>query len=162
MQVSLYTVQVGPEGKISTMAKPRGGDWLPDEMRSLAEMGVVTLVSALSASEIRDAGLASEAAECEAAGIKFVEIPIPDRATPDLNAIRSKLAGLSDELNEGHHVAVHCRFGIGRSSLIAAALLVMSGSTPDDAWCEISQARGLPVPDTPEQRDWVVHLVSER
>jgi hypothetical protein len=39
--------------------------------------------------------------------------------------------------------------------MIAAAVLVKGGSTPDDALKMISDVRDLPVPETPEQREWV-------
>jgi protein-tyrosine phosphatase len=52
-------------------------------------------------------------------------------------------------------MAVHCRQGIGRSGMIAAAVPVKHGSAPDDSIRPIRDARGLPVPETPEQRDWV-------
>ena len=56
----------------------------------------------------------------------------------------------------GHSIGVHCRMGIGRSSLLLAALLVRSGTSPEDAFQLISAARGLPVPDTDEQRQWLL------
>jgi protein-tyrosine phosphatase len=50
---------------------------------------------------------------------------------------------------------VHCRAGIGRSSLIAACVLVLLGLAPAMAFDRIGKARGLKVPDTEGQRDWV-------
>jgi protein-tyrosine phosphatase len=58
-------------------------------------------------------------------------------------------------LAEGKAVGVHCRAGIGRSSLIAAALLIQNGVSPETAFLTIQEARGCPVPDTVEQRNWV-------
>jgi protein-tyrosine phosphatase len=58
-------------------------------------------------------------------------------------------------LNEGKAVAVHCRAGIGRSSLIAACVLVLLGLAPGTALDRIGKARGGNVPDTEGQRDWV-------
>jgi protein-tyrosine phosphatase len=62
---------------------------------------------------------------------------------------------LNQDLDQGKHVAVHCWAGVGRSSLIAAALLVRRGTAPEAAWARIAEARGLPVPETDEQRAWV-------
>ena len=62
---------------------------------------------------------------------------------------------LDEMLRQGRNVAIHCRQGIGRSGMIAAALLVKKGTAVDSALKLISQIRGLPVPETPEQRDWV-------
>jgi hypothetical protein len=56
--------------------------------------------------------------------------------------------GLSDEASAA------LASGIGRSSLLAAAVLVEDGVDPDEAWDLIS-ARGYAVPDTEEQRIWL-------
>ncbi|MEU3554682.1 hypothetical protein [Streptomyces fragilis] len=69
------------------------------------------------------------------------------------------LGDFAGRLRAGAHVVTHCRFGIGRASLLAAALLVLNGVDPETAWARIEQARGLAVPDTPEQRGWASCLV---
>jgi protein-tyrosine phosphatase len=63
--------------------------------------------------------------------------------------------GDSCPAERGNAVAVHCRAGIGRSSLIAACVLVLLGFAPGMAFDLIGKARGVKVPDTEEQRDWV-------
>lgn len=145
---------LGP-GRLSTMARPRGGDWLEDEMASLRRAGTDVLVCMLTLSELRELDLAEEAAAAEAAGVRFIWVPTPDRGTPELQRFRSLVAELIAELAGGHHVVVHCRMGIGRSSLVAAGVLVAQGMPAVDAWAKISDARGLAVPDTPEQRRWL-------
>jgi protein-tyrosine phosphatase len=62
---------------------------------------------------------------------------------------------LETALASGKNVAVHCRQGIGRSSLVAASVLIAAGETPEEAFRHVEQARGRPVPDTAEQREWV-------
>jgi protein-tyrosine phosphatase len=59
-----------------------------------------------------------------------------------------------DELRQGRYVVVHCRGGVGRSSVVAAALLVGLGAEPRPAFATIGQARGRRVPETRSQRDW--------
>ena len=61
----------------------------------------------------------------------------------------------------GQSVCLHCRQGIGRSAVIAACLQVMSGLDPEEAFKRVGEARGLPVPETSEQREWVVRFVKE-
>jgi hypothetical protein len=39
--------------------------------------------------------------------------------------------------------------------MIAAALLISTGKASETGWEHLHQARGCPVPDTEEQRDWV-------
>jgi protein-tyrosine phosphatase len=62
---------------------------------------------------------------------------------------------LESKLLEGKGVAIHCRQGIGRSALLAACLLILAGIDSATALKRVSVARGCPVPETPEQREWV-------
>jgi protein-tyrosine phosphatase len=55
----------------------------------------------------------------------------------------------------GRTVVIHCRAGIGRSAVIAACALICSGQDVGTAFNEISRSRGVMVPDTDEQREWV-------
>ncbi len=58
-------------------------------------------------------------------------------------------------------MVIHCRQGIGRASLMAACVLLLHGAGADEAFKRIEEARGRPVPDTPEQRAWVARLAEE-
>jgi protein-tyrosine phosphatase len=71
------------------------------------------------------------------------------------------LSRLDAALESGKNVAVHCRAGIGRSSIVVGSLLVAAGVEPEEAFRRIEKARGRPVPDTAEQREWVAQNVSE-
>jgi protein-tyrosine phosphatase len=73
---------------------------------------------------------------------------------PDQAAIRPTLDRLAEQLRQGRHVATHCRASIGRSSLLTAELLVRLGVPVEQAWDLIAGARGVPVPETDEQRRW--------
>jgi protein-tyrosine phosphatase len=155
MRATMFTVASPGPGSLSTMARPRGGDWLEDEMASLREAGTDVLVSMLTTSELRELDLAEEASTAEAAGMRFIGLPTPDRGTPDLVPFRALVTELVAELGAGRHVVVHCRMGIGRSSVVAAAVLMARGMLARDAWAAVSDTRGLEVPDTLEQRRWV-------
>ena len=86
MRLSLYSVQGLPPGKISIMARPRGGDWLLDEAKALREAGVDVLVSFLTAEEEREFDLSEEAECCDQQGIIFLAFPILDRSVPPFSA----------------------------------------------------------------------------
>lgn len=92
------------------------------------------------------------------AGLDYLALPIEDRSVPEPAAFRPLHRELTQRLHAGQHIVAHCRHGIGRSSLLAAALLVTTGYTLDEAWAAITAARGRPVPDTEEQRRWVSRL----
>jgi len=156
MRAEIYWVAGVPQGRLAVMPRPRGGDWLADEVKSLRQAGVDALLSLLTNEEVAELDLAEEAACCAGAGIQFVSFPIPDRGMPfspgETLAVVQRLATL---LAEGRSVAIHCRQGVGRSALLAACVLAALGDTPDAAFERIAQARGWPVPDTAEQREWV-------
>jgi protein-tyrosine phosphatase len=157
MTSRLYTVRRSGPGRLSTMARP-GGDWLADELHALRRRGVDVLVCALTDAELADLELTGEAQAAQAAGLAFVRIPIPDRGVPGRRAVQPALDALATELAAGRHVVVHCRYGIGRASLLAGALLVQEGWDPEQAWEELSRVRGYAVPDTDQQRSWLSAL----
>jgi protein-tyrosine phosphatase len=88
--------------------------------------------------------------------MEFVPLPIPDRQVPQSEAgVAAVLEKLDRDLSSGKNVAVHCRQGIGRSGLMAACLLVTKGLDAETAVEQLSPARGVPVPETAEQRRWI-------
>jgi protein-tyrosine phosphatase len=156
MLADLYTPDCPASGRLSLMARPRGGDWLADEISALRQSGVDVLVSLLAPSESLELDLTDEAAECARQGLPFLALPIEDRRVPVSTADAAGLLQvLTAALGEGKHVALHCRHGIGRSALIAACLLAEQGLSVDAAFEQLARVRGRPVPDTDEQRAWV-------
>ena len=138
------------------MARPRGGDWLADDLAALRQAGVDTLVTLLTNAERDELELADLPISCQRSGIEWVALPIPDFDVPPLSAATAVfVAGIAERLRAGQQVVVHCRQGIGRSSLIAASALVLLGSAPAQAFAQIQAARGRPVLDTEAQRNWV-------
>lgn len=152
----------GPwRGRLAIMPRPRGGDWLDDETRNWREAGVDVVVSLMEPSEETELDLATEAASATASGLEFRSFPIPDRGVPNSQeAVAELTAQLSDALHTGKNVALHCRQGIGRSALIAAAALVAAGEDANAALESITRSRGFPVPETDEQRRWVSGFAS--
>ena len=157
----MYTVARPGPGRLSIMAHPRGGDWLAEELHGLRRLGVEVLVCALTAPEQAELGLAEEATTCATAGLAFVAVPIPDRGVPEEQTLRPVLGQLHAALAAGQHVVIHCRAGIGRASLVAGALLVGEGLAPEPVWQRLAAARGLPVPDTNQQRQWLQRFASQ-
>jgi protein-tyrosine phosphatase len=89
-------------------------------------------------------------------GLLLVPFPIEDRSLPmDSAQFGLLIKELLGYLRDGKSVVIHCRAGIGRSSLVAACVLIETGLSADRAFQLIEQARGCPVPDTLEQREWV-------
>src|SRR5216110_2660475 len=70
------------------------------------------------------------------------------------------IGSLDERVRQGKSVAIHCRAGIGRSSMLCACLLVRQGFSAESAFQKIQIARGCAVPDTTEQRNWVESFAS--
>ena len=160
MQVKIYWIDdAAKPASFGIMPRPRGGDWLEEEICSLRSSGVGVIVPLLEREEITELDLKEEEALCAANGIEYLSFPIRDRGVPlssrDTVSLVRTLIGL---LSEGKNLVIHCRQGVGRSALIAALILIMRGVDTGAAFARIASVRGCSVPDTPEQREWVVRL----
>ncbi|HMG75119.1 MAG TPA: protein-tyrosine phosphatase family protein [Pyrinomonadaceae bacterium] len=157
-----YLIEGPWPGRLAIVPRPRGGDWLEDELHAWKTMGFDVVVSLLTKDELDELGLAAEADISRAQGLQFCEFPIPDLGIPKSSAAARELVdNLRSDLDVGKQIAIHCRQGIGRSGLIAASVLIVSGVEPELAIRQVSAARGLPVPETAEQREWVLELARD-
>ena len=156
MLTDFYWIDGPCPGRLAISTRPRGGGWLENEIRAWRRAGIDTIVSLLTPDEVSELGLEQEPDYCRANGIGYYSLPIMDRSVPGSNMDVLRLIGkLGSELTGGKNIAVHCRQGIGRSSLIAAGLLIEYGVSPAEAIQRVSSARQMPVPETPEQREWI-------
>lgn len=156
MPTGLYWVEGPWPGKLALSARPRGGDWLEDDVSNWKRAGINSVLSLLTAEEERDLDLREEAVEVRKLGLEFSSFPIPDRQVPRSEAkLGEALEKVNRSLIGGRNVLVHCRQGIGRTGLVAACLLVKNGMSPGAAVDTLSAARGVAIPETTEQRDWI-------
>ena len=158
MATELYWVEGPWRGKLALAARPRGGDWLQDEIAGWRRAGVNAIVSLLTHEEEADLDLREEAAEAKVQGLRFRSFPIQDRQVPRSESeSATMLEQLDADLSSGMNVMVHCRQGVGRTGLVAACLLITKGLHPEAAVQRVSAARGASVPETAQQRQWIDH-----
>ena len=154
-RAQLYRIAFPGPGELSVWSRPDASS-LTRAVRRLRRQGVTTVVSTLTSAEIERYDLDGEAATCREAGIDFFWWPIVEFGVPDDEAVADDVvARLHDRLTAGEHVAVHCRLALGRSPMVASALLVESGVSATDAVWAVSHARGRPVPTHALQRGWL-------
>jgi protein-tyrosine phosphatase len=162
MRTELYWIEGTWPGRLAIAPRPRGGDWLEDEVRSWRQAGLNVIVSLLTEDEIADLDLTQEAELSKAEGLQFLAFPIVDRSVPSSrSAAVDFVRTLEQALAKGKNLVIHCRQGIGRSALIAACLLILSGADAETAFQRVSAARGVSVPETSEQRQWVMEFARE-
>jgi protein-tyrosine phosphatase len=158
MHKDIYWLDGSWPGKLAVAPRPRGGDWLEDDIASWKRAGVNAVLSLLTPEEETEMDLRAEGAQVRSQGMEFTSFPIPDRQIPRSEAQWAEvLERVSVALSTRKNVLVHCRQGIGRSGLVAACLLVKKGMSPGSAVESVAAARGVSVPETPEQRDWIEH-----
>jgi len=146
--------------RLAVMPRPRGGEWLSEEVAAWREAGIGTVVSLLEGHEVRDLDLTAEPVLCAEHGIDFCSFPIVDRGIPSSpRKLSETLVQLHGQLVQGRAVAIHCRAGIGRTGLVAGCLLHMLQVPYDEIFHLLSRARGVAVPDTSEQVEWVERFV---
>jgi protein-tyrosine phosphatase len=156
--MDLFPIEIAVPGHLVVALRPRGGDWLADDLADLRRAAVDVLVTTLTPEEERELELVDEEALATVAGLELIRLAIPDRAVPGVRESLGTLARIASHMQNERRVAVHCRQGIGRSTMVAASVLVLLGVDAEDAWNAVGNARGRPVPDTPEQRSWVAEL----
>src|ERR1700733_10734044 len=92
----LHWVEGPWPGKLALAARPRGGEWLEDEITSWQRGGVNTIFSLPTDEEEHDLDIAREEAEERAHSMNFLSFPIADRQVPDSESNLAKALDLLD------------------------------------------------------------------
>ena len=150
----IYEVVTIGTGKLSIMAMPTSGE----EITELRQLGIDHVVSLLEVDEQFEVGLAEEEVLCAENSMRYTSFPITDRDVSQ-KADALALAGtLYSDIYDGEHLVIHCRAGIGRTGIIASAVLIRAGYSAAEAIHMVSWARGVLIPDTMEQENWIRSL----
>jgi protein tyrosine phosphatase (PTP) superfamily phosphohydrolase (DUF442 family) len=72
---------------------------------------------------------------------RYLHLPVVDDNTPTLEQLQEGAAFIAKEIEQGGSVYVHCGSGIGRAATMAAAYLISTGLTADEAWEKIRAIR---------------------
>lgn len=160
--MQIYWLDQVCDGRLGMMARPKGGEWLAEEVVQLRRNSVSRLVTLLEREEMVELGLGKLASTCSTHGITWTHFPITDRGIPPSKiGFQALVLDLGAELNEGGRIVLHCRMGIGRTGILAAALCIHSGMNSGQVFPHLSKIRGLAVPDTSEQKEWVLNLIGK-
>jgi len=106
-------------------------------------------------------GITDLRARARDAGLEVRHFPIPDASVPppwrdaDFAALVTAIRGA---LDAGRRLVVHCRGGVGRSGLVAAAVATTYGDDADAAIARVRQAQPLAL-ETREQEAYVARFV---
>ncbi len=157
LQAEMYKVGTMGNGFIAIMAHPSLEPEAAASIANIARLNIRLVVSLLEPAEARRLGLDAERSAVKAHGMEYISFPIPDMGLPSSVDDFARLTfTLFTQINVGANTLVHCRAGIGRSGLFSAGVLLHVGMSAEEAFDYVSQMRGLRVPETPEQHQWLV------
>lgn len=80
----------------------------------------------------------------EAAGLapeRYLYLPTTDDYAPSMVDLCRGIEFIRREIKRGGGVYVHCGAGVGRAPAMAAAYLVSTGLSPEEAWARIREVR---------------------
>jgi len=95
----IFWIKGNPSPPLSVVLRPRGDDWLEDDLQRMKQGGIQTLVSLLEDDEAASLGLAEEGTVAERLGMQFLSYPIPDvHVPPDLDSFSIFVERLASRL----------------------------------------------------------------
>lgn len=109
-----------------------GGQYRRRGWRRLEARGVTAVVNLRS--EFDDA-------EASIAPAHYLHLPTEDDTPPSLEQLDRGVAFIAEEVARGGQVYIHCGSGVGRAATLAAAYLVSSGLSTEEAWAQIRAVR---------------------
>ena len=109
-----------------------GGQYRRRGWRRLAARGITAVVNMRIEFDDDEAGIAPP---------RYLHLPTVDDEPPTLEQLDEGIAFIAEQVARGGGVYVHCGAGVGRAAAMAAAYLVSTGLTPNEAWARIREAR---------------------
>lgn len=103
-----------------------GGRVRPEDVRSLARLGVTHVVDTRSEYCDDEQGLAQE-------NIGLLYLPTPDTYPLTVDQLEQGAIWINERIKKGGRVLIHCEHGVGRSVLLTCASLVHDGMHASDA-----------------------------
>jgi len=128
-----------------------GGQYRRRGWPRLAARGITAVVNLRIELDDRHLGIAPE---------RYLYLPVEDDHAPSLEQLRTGAEFITNEIAQGGSVYVHCGSGIGRAATMAAAYLISTGLTEEEAWTQIRAARPFIRP-TPVQLEQIKRFAAE-
>jgi protein-tyrosine phosphatase len=109
-----------------------GGQYRRRGWHRLVERGVTAVVNLRTEFDDAAVGIVPE---------RYLYLPAIDDTPPTLEQLRQGADFIAEEIARGGGVYVHCGAGVGRAPTMAAAYLVSTGQSPEQAWATIRAVR---------------------
>ena len=117
---------------------------LNQDLTSIMAWGATALVTLIADYELEILSVAELPQKVLALGLEWHQLPIMNRDAPYEEFEENWIINgrmLRQRLRQGERIVLHCVFGLGRSGMIAARLLVELGEQPEAAIRKVRAAR---------------------
>jgi protein tyrosine phosphatase (PTP) superfamily phosphohydrolase (DUF442 family) len=128
-----------------------GGQYRRRGWPRLRARGITAVVDLRVEFDDNDAGIAPP---------HYLYLPVPDDHAPTLEQLQTGIKFIAGEIAQGGSVYVHCGSGIGRAATMAAAYLISTGMSADEAWATIRAVRPFVRP-TPPQLEQIERIAAQ-
>ncbi|MCP4876650.1 MAG: hypothetical protein GY896_14420 [Gammaproteobacteria bacterium] len=153
----MYKIGSIGNGFLAIMARPSLEEGAAASVINIARLGINLVVSLLEPNEARTLELDGEREQVKAEAMDFISFPIADMGLPSSVPDFAQLTRmLFQQVNGGVNTLIHCHAGIGRSGLLASGILLHCDMDVGQAFAHVSKMRGIRVPETLEQTDWLM------
>lgn len=117
-----------------------GGRVHPKDIKALAESGVTHVVDTRSEYSDDAEALAKE-------HIELLHLPTADTQPLTVEQMLEGSQWVTERMDQGGRVLIHCEHGVGRSALLACAVLVYNGMNAQEALHLVQQKRWQAAPN---------------
>ncbi|MBN2393082.1 MAG: dual specificity protein phosphatase family protein [Anaerolineae bacterium] len=118
-----------------------GGQHRRHGLAQMRALGITTVVNMREEADDAQRGLALD---------HYLWLSTTDDTSPTPEDLERGVGFIRHHIAEGHGVYIHCAAGVGRAPLMAAAYLVGTGMSTEQAWNTIRQARPFIRPTPPQ------------
>jgi predicted protein tyrosine phosphatase len=109
-----------------------GGQYAARGWPRMEARGVTAVVNLRIEFDDKTAGIAP---------LRYLHLPTVDDDAPTLDQLRTGVEFIAEETARGGGIYIHCASGVGRAATMAAAQLISTGMSPDQAWMAIRKVR---------------------
>ena len=117
-----------------------GGRVRPEDIHALARTGITDVVDTRAEYSDDAQAMAKE-------HIGLLHLPTPDTYPLTVEQLRQGSAWVQERIRQGGRVLIHCEHGVGRSVLLASAVLVYGGMQAQEALRLVQEKRWQAAPN---------------
>ena len=118
-----------------------GGQQRPHGLARMRALGIFAVVNMREEADDAERGIALD---------HYLWLPTTDDTPPTMADFARGADFITEQIEAGRGVYIHCAAGVGRAPSMAAAYLIRTGMTPDAAWKTIRQRRPFIRPTPPQ------------